>query len=248
MNHRYQIISVGQDHKTVKGEKYGYLTGVIYLQPYRFEGQNLCPKASAGCIKSCLFTAGMGKFNNVIEARQRKTRLFVNEYEKFMQQLVWDIEMLTLQAKQKNMIPVVRLNGTSDILWEKRQFNGKTLFELFPEVQFMDYTKIAKRFDEPLPANYHLTFSRTEKNAADCERLLSKGFNVAVVYRVENKKVLKRDWPTKIPAVFSVNTAAFPTVNGDDSDLRFTDGAGKIVMLTAKGRAKKDESGFVVNL
>ena len=35
-------------------------------------------------------------------------------------------------------------------------------------------------------------------------------------------------------------------VNGDNSDVRFIDPKGVIVGLIAKGKAKKDESGFVI--
>ncbi len=77
--------------------------------------------------------------------------------------------------------PAIRLNGTSDIIWEKK---FPELFFLFPQVIFYDYTKISKRFSSNwlLPKNYFLIFSRTEDNDPECEKLLKQGHNVAVVF------------------------------------------------------------------
>ena len=60
--------------KTVKGEKQGFLTGILYLKPYTSGGhKNVCPSATLGCISGCLNSAGRGRFDLVQNGRQRKT-------------------------------------------------------------------------------------------------------------------------------------------------------------------------------
>jgi hypothetical protein len=124
----------------------------------------------------------------------------------------------------------VRLNGTSDINWERY-----SVIQAFNKVQFYDYTKNYFRMnlflDGKLPSNYSLTFSRSETNENDCISILKRGGNVAVVFR---SKVLPTHWQ------------GFPVINGDENDLRFLDPKGVVVGLTAKGKAKSDTSGFVV--
>jgi hypothetical protein len=127
------------------------------------------------------------------------------------------------------MIPAFRLNGTSDIRWETVPVNGATnLMSLFPNVQFYDYTKHENRRN--LPANYHLTVSRSETNEAN---VFALPYNVAVVF---NSKTLPAEYNGR------------PVVNGDDTDLRFLDPTGVVVGLTAKGKAKKDPTGFTVRV
>ena len=124
------------------------------------------------------------------------------------------------------MIPVVRLNGTSDILWEL----NSDIIQSFPNLQFYDYTKISKRFSFAIPANYHLTFSLSESNDNDALKVLGLGHSIAAVFRDSN-----------LPDTFM----GYPVTNGDTTDLRFLDAKGVIVGLKAKGKAKKDTSGFV---
>lgn len=225
--------------KTTKGESLGYLTGIAYLAPSTLSGKgNTCVMASKGCKQSCLFSAGRGKFNNVKKARLNKTELFFDDLEFFMQSLVNDIIKTVNKAKKQGLIPCIRLNGTSDIRYETiRNNQGKNIFELFPNVQFYDYTPDHTRLKALTGywKNYHLTFSRKESRAnhIQCERMLAMGVNVACVY-LDNEKALKN-----IPN----------TIDGDKHDLRFLDGKfpqGKIIVLKAKGEAKKDLSGFVI--
>jgi hypothetical protein len=122
-------------------------------------------------------------------------------------------------------------------MWEDIQlFKGTNLFQHFPETQFYDYTKSFQRMAKFLgkhnefPSNYHLTFSRSENNDAKCQMVLAMGGNVAVVFRNQLPKTWK----------------GFEVVNGDDTDLRFLDKHGVVVGLIEKGKAKKDESGFVL--
>ena len=129
--------------------------------------------------------------------------------------------------KKKNSC--FRLNLTSDLPWENM------VIKHFPDSQFYDYTKHLKRFvaylEGKLPSNYHLTYSRDETTPDTLiKSLCASGGNVAVVFRGS----LPKTW------------LGIEVIDGDDSDLRFKDGNGKIVGLLEKGLAKKDETGFVV--
>ena len=219
-----------QNYKTTKGEKLGYLTGILYLAPAKISGYEVCPKRSEGCTKACLYTAGMGAFSNVQIARINKTKLFFEDRDTFMDQLRKDIKSLIKKAKKLNMIPAVRLNGTSDIEWTRF-----TLMNEFPEIQFYDYTKVLNRLTKELPKNYHITFSKNEANDADCTSALKLGVNVAVVFNTKRGEALPESWN------------GFPVADGDDTDLRFLDPKGGYVIgLRAKGQARKDTTGFVV--
>lgn len=221
--------------KTQKGVKHGYLTYILHLAPADLSGViNTCPKATLGCKMGCLNTAGHGgmftdvKDSVVQQARIRKTKWFATGRESFLDALVYDIDRAVKQATKKGLIPVFRLNGTSDLSWEKYKINGKTIFELFPTVQFYDYTKVLHRKVGHIH-NYHLTFSRAESNQVDVDTAIAAGMNVAYVF-------------DKTPTTYNDMTV----FDGDDTDLRFLDPTGVIVGLKAKGRARKDTSGFVV--
>lgn len=220
--------------KIRKGEKIGFRTFGIPLAPASLSGFNVCKDASAGCAAACLNTAGMGAFSNVQNSRIEKTRLFFKDKAVFLSQLIKEITAAVKSAEKQNLTAVFRLNLTSDLPWEKIKLNGKSVFDLFPQVTFYDYTKSPERMTAflagEMPKNYHLTFSKSETNGAIAESILKSGGNVAMVFR----KSLPSKW------------LGAEVVNGDETDLRFLDGAGKIVGLVEKGKAKKDESGFVI--
>jgi hypothetical protein len=161
------------------------------------------------------------------EARKRKTRFFFEDRENFLATLKDDIRKAIRQSEKKGLIPVFRLNGTSDISWEKYG-----VIQEFPNVQFYDYTKILGRKVNGL-ANYHLTFSAADGNDLDVLRAIKEGYNIATVFGI------KKNSP--MPETYN----GVPVFNGDDSDLRFLDPKGVVVGLYAKGKAKKDTSGFV---
>lgn len=175
-----------------------------------------------------------GKLHNRIQsARIARTRLFFEDRTAFMTQMVKEIKSQIKVAKKNDLIPVFRLNGTSDLRWElfPVTVDGKeysNVISAFPDIQFYDYTKIPNRRD--LPKNYHLTFSLAESNKENAITALMKGYNVAAVFRTAT-----------LPRVFMGRRV----VNGDTTDLRFLDPQGVIVGLKAKGKAKKDTSGFV---
>ena len=226
------LLSVSSDFKTKKGEKLGFLTGILYLMPTK----KLCPFASiAGCSEACLVSAGRGAFNSVKNARINKGELFENDQEYFMLSLIHDIKALERKAKREKLTPLVRLNGTSDINYLKIKINGKTIFEHFPHIQFYDYTKNCLTAIKNTYSNYDITFSYSALPAYDkyVKIAIKSGVRMAVVFRDKNK----------IPSTF----LGLNVVNGDNSDVRHLDNQGVIVALYAKGKAKKDDSGFVVD-
>lgn len=214
--------------KLLKGNPRGYMSFVLHLAPGDLSGYEVCIKRSAGCSAACLNTAGRGQQQSVQRGRVRKTVMYFEQRDEFMALLVNNIRRGIAQADRAGLDACFRLNGTSDIPWEKVRINGQTVFELFPEAQFYDYTKILGRRTAQYP-NYHLTFSRAENNDADVMKAIQKGMNVAVVFQ-------------EMPETY----LGLPVVSGDEDDLRFLDPKGVIVGLRAKGRARRDTSGFVV--
>lgn len=233
------VLSVSADSKTVKGQKLGVLTGILYLAPAKISGFEVCAKRSAGCTESCLYTAGRGAFNSTQVARVNKTLEFFNNRDTFMAVLVKNIISLQRKAIKNGLIPAVRLNGTSDIAFEKIRvirdgIEYRSVMVAFPDVQFYDYTKISGRKSAIALPNYHLTFSMAEDNDKEAFKAIKEGYNVAVVLNLKKTESKPLTW------------AGYPVIDGDDSDVRFFDEkGGHIVALTAKGMAKKDTTGFV---
>ncbi len=221
--------------KIQKGSKLGYLSFILHLAPADLSGKEVCPKRTAGCTAACLNTAGRGGMfrkgentNIIQQARIRKTKMFFEDRAGFMAQLIKDIELGIKQAARLGLTPVFRLNGTSDLAWEKYAVPGaRNIFDLFPTVTFYDYTKVLGRKVADIP-NYDLTFSAADGNDADVKKAIAAGMNVAMVF-------------DKLPDTYMGR----PVINADDTDLRFLDPRGVICGLKAKGRAKKDTSGFV---
>jgi hypothetical protein len=202
----------------MKGEKKGYLSFVLHLAPADVSGKEVCPKRTAGCTAACLNTAGRGgmfkkgETTNVIQqARIRKTKMFFEQREEFMAALEADIKLGIKQAEKKGLIPAFRLNGTSDLAWEKYG-----IIQKFPDVQFYDYTKVLGRKTGDLK-NYHLTFSNADGNINDVLAAKQAGLNIAVVF--------KKELPEK--------HLGLKVINGDDTDLRFLDEKKVIVVSLA---------------
>lgn len=232
--------------KTVKGEALGFLTAIMHLAPAtlakvftrRGNLRTMCAKASPGCAAVCLNSAGRGRMDRVQEARIRKTRLFWADLPRFVALLEDDIRAHVRKALRERLTPAVRLNGTSDVLWERV---APEIFETFPDVQFYDYTKIPGRVT---PGNYHLTFSRSETNDVECAAELAGGRNVAAVFAPSATLAEGLTWAMERYGDHAQRIVAFSM---DDTDLRFLDPPGPgIGMLLAKGDAKRDTSGFVV--
>jgi hypothetical protein len=238
-----KLLSVGNP-KTLKGMKQGFNTYIMHLAPADVSGYQTCPKATVGCKAACLNTAGRGGMfkkgettNTIQKARIRKTKMFFENRQEFMADLVKDIELAIKQSIKKDLIPVIRLNGTSDLSFEKYEVirNGvlyRNIFAAFSDIQFYDYTKVLGRKVKDIQ-NYQLTFSAADGNDKDVESAMYNGMNVAVVFGI--KKTLP------MPEYYN----GVQVFNGDESDLRFLDPKNVIVGLYAKGKAKKDETGFV---
>jgi hypothetical protein len=257
MKPRFEKFLSHDNPKAVKAGAFGYLNGINYMAPHNLAGVgNLCSHASAGCISLCLgdHSGQAAMSQKVKQSRIFKARYFMRERPAFMAEFALHCAKLYRKAQAAGLKAVIRPNGSTDIAFEGvafeipesiaqkisgimgREFPAqkyRNIFEAFPEIQFLDYTKNAKRFERALPANYHLTFSLSETNRAEAEKVLKRGANVAVVFA------------DRIPPEYLEK----PTINGDDHDLRFLDPAGVIVGLSPKGnKAKKDKSGFVVRL
>lgn len=234
------LLTVGNP-KTAKGEARGYLTAVLHLAPANVAGLGtVCPKATAGCMATCLNTAGRGGImprgattNAIQEARKRRTAFYKLNRQGFEKALAQDIARHITRARRAGLTPCVRVNGTSDL-----PGLALAMADRFPDVQFYDYTKIP--FESAKASrtrkNYHLTFSRSESNGPDVARALACGVNVAVVFSTGRGRPLPKTW------------CGARVIDGDKHDLRFLDPRGVVVGLRAKGRARRDSSGFVVKV
>ena len=229
--------------KLDKGEKYGWLSAVLYLMPADFSGlANLCPMASEGCKASCLVTAGRASMarefdarglpvNTIMAARQRRTVEYLADREGFVRRFYPEVLTLINRAKRHGKRAALRLNGTSDIAWWRNAAVVELLKPLVDggKLVMYDYTKVAANLKRA-PSWYDLTLSRSERNAADVAAALENNCKVAVVFA------------GKLPATY----LGHRVVDGDAHDLTFLHNGPIILGLKAKGRAKKDETGFVV--
>ena len=224
--------------KIQKGTKRGYFTTIQHFAPSKLSGVNVCLDATPECIRFCLNKAGRGgifkageKTNIIQEARKNRTRMFNNDFQNYKPKLIKEITAHVKRATKLGLKPCVRLNGTSDLSWED---GFAPLFWRFEDVQFYDYTKSFDRMMRflkgPWPTkNYHLTFSRSELNDDECNKVLDAGGSVAVVF-------------DDVPDTFR-GRAVYP---GDDDDLRFLDPKGSWIGLKAKGKLARQESSFKV--
>jgi hypothetical protein len=153
-----------------------------------------------------------------------------------MLSLCADIWSLANKAKRIGLIPLVRPNGTSDIAFENIiVHDGKTIFQLFPDVQFYDYTKHpSRKLDGKTAGNYDLTYSFS---AITPKPISIKGLTnpnnsrTAVVFQKQSD----------IPNTFR----GWPVIDGDNTDVRHIEPKAVVVALYAKGKAKSDHGGFV---
>ena len=235
------------NHKIKKNIKEGYLTFSLNLAHSNLSGYNVCPKAQklqgsndhsttlnqerdpalAGCSFSCVGGGGLaGVYTAVLESRIKKTISFFKDRDYFLQALAYEIEKAIKQAKNKGLKPAFRLNAYSDILWERFKVkDNKNIFELFPGVEFYDYTKILNR---KTPPNYTLTYSHFG-NWKETAAALNQGLNVAVVFQ-------------ELPPYVNINKKLIPVIDGDVTDLRINEsvnGSNCIVGLKFKGSKKE---------
>lgn len=233
--------------KTMKGERLGYLTGILYMTPARTEtdGVNLCPAASPGCLSACLVTAGRGAFPAVASARAARRRLFLTDPDTFRAALCRDIEAVIRRARRAGMKPAFRLNGTTDVDWsgftdpfirENYFLGGESIPQRYKaDATFYEYSKVPKRFTRLVTESHglDLTFSLSENNSIHARRALADGWRVAAVFDVKPGEPKPSTWE------------GFPVTDGDAHDLTFLHPGGIVLGLSAKGRARRDSSGFV---
>lgn len=226
------LLTIGTNPKLAKSDNLGVgiLSAVLHLAPAMKSGYNACPWAKE-CIDPCLHTSGNPAYQSGKDAaRIARTRFFFEDRYNFMIMLVAEIAKFESDCIQSGFDCAVRLNGTSDIVWERV---APWLFTLFSKITFYDYTKGLKRMmrDWTMPPNYSLTFSRQSSTESDCVSVLENNGNVAVVFR----KSLPKQWK------------GFEVIDGTKDDLRFRDPKGVVVGLIALGKARTDKSGFVVD-
>jgi hypothetical protein len=232
-----KLLTVNGNPKLVKGDKLSdkYLSAIMHLSPIN---TRICPYQDiAKCKEACLNTAGRGGIfkkgettNTIQEARKRKTDLFLNDRATFMELLVKDIQAFVRKCERLGKKPCIRLNGTSDIQWELIPVdNYANIFEMFSDVQFYDYTKIPTRKVSHIK-NYHLTWSYSEANDKYARLFEQVPYNKAVVFH------------GGLPSIFK----GMKVIDGDTTDMRFLDKANRVIGLKAKGKARKDTSGFVI--
>ena len=212
----------------------------LNLAPAKISGYETCASRSIGCTDACLNEAGNPVFMpQKTLGRVNRTHLLFKEEAKFIAMITREIRNHEILCKKYDLKPVIRLNTTSDVMFERKKFS---FMQNFPNVQFYDYTKhfnrVMKSLKGQLPDNYNLTFSRNEKNDFQATQVLKAGGNVAVVFRKELPETYK----------------GFKVINGDLHDLRFLDQKNVVVGLKEKltlnkaGKLDRDTSGFVVDL
>ncbi len=217
--------SVASSSKIAKGLKYNEMTYILYLAPAEQSGYNVCPGSTAECREACLTESGHNRIdvkkNAINKARIKKTKLFFEHREFFMGWLVAEISKAKADAIAKGFTFSVRLNGTSDIQPTLFKFNGKVIFDIFNEVTFYDYTKVANRFKLlDKYSNYDLTYSFSGYNMLQSLELLenNKG-RVAMVF--EGKQL-------------PISFMGYKVIDGDAYDMRHLDETGVIVGLKFK--------------
>jgi len=216
-----------ENAKASKSIEYGYLNFILYLAPHTLSGWNVCAGSSPECREDCLYGSGFGRFPQVKRSRINKTKRYFVDRENFLSDLREDILRGIKYSKSENLIPAIRLDGTSDL------FLARHFVDLYNEAVFYDYTKVYNRFNKivDLP-NYDLTFSFSGRNKSNCLKALANGKNVAVAFKNCLPKTL---W-------------SYPVVDGDKHDLRFLDPKGSVVGLTPKGQGVKSvDSRFFID-
>lgn len=217
--------SIASSSKIQKGLKYNEATYILYLSPASQSGYNVCPMSTAECRQACLNESGHNrmdvKHNRINKSRIAKTKMFFEHREFFMQWLVRELNVARTTAKNKGYSFSVRLNGTSDLNPEQFVLEGKNILQLFPDVQFYDYTKVFNRARLlEKYSNYDLTFSYSGENKLECLNILAENKGrVAIVF--EGKT---------LPLLWN----GFPVIDGDTYDMRYKDSTGVVVGLTFK--------------
>lgn len=217
--------SVGQSMKMRLSLEHNVATYCIYLAPSNLSGYKVCPNDKY-CKQFCLNGSGQNKadvlsrgeqHSLINQSRIKKTRLFYQNRDLFMQIMIKEIELAQERARKNNMEFSVRINGTSDLSPLLFKYEGKNILEWFPDVMFYDYTKVPNRFKLLSQyKNYDLTFSFNGYNWTDCEDFLKKGGKVAVVFDTDT-----------LPTSYR----GYRVVDANSYDMRYKDDKGTIMGL-----------------
>jgi len=233
--------NIGSSAKTTRSKDFSHqYTYAVYLSPANVSGYNVCPFSTKECRLGCLATSGRAKIeyhtgtSMIADARKKKTILFHENKDFFMQWLIAEIKSGKAKADRDGFFFSVRLNATSDIDWNEVYYKGFNIFEIFPDIVFYDYTKNHNKFDN-IAKNYHLTYSYTGRNWNQSKKLLDKGFNIAVVFNVKKESDLPLTWN------------GYKVVNGDLTDYRIDDAKGIIVGLKWKNIGNKAVNNEIKN-
>ena len=233
--------SVNMTSKHKKGFNYKELNYSLYLSPADSSGYEVCPGRTEECTRLCLNESGKNTMPQKVKgdiintARIKKTRLFVEEREFFTRWIIDEIRAAKAKVDKLGYGFSVRINNTSDINparlfiesnYQEHGTIGKNILEVFPDVQFYDYTKIISRINlSKLYPNYDITFSYTGYNLPECLDLLSKGVRVAMVFK-------------EVPEEYM----GYKVIDGDLFDGRFKDEKNDIVGLKFKRVRNKLET------
>ena len=231
---------LGSNFKVQKGEGGGVLTTIMHLAPAWESGFNTCPFAT-NCANVCITNTGQLVTNMAYVARVSKTALWNLFPGAFLDQLEMELRQHIYLAGVKGMSPAVRLNGTSDVAWERHGIVDKV-----PNLQWYDYTKWPLEHRRPRP-NYRLTYSLSEspKSMRQAIKYLKAGQNAAVVVQSEGGTTRTHSKAAAAALLERGEFHGFPVCDGDKDDVRFQDPPGHWVVLYAKGPATRDLSGFV---
>ena len=230
------------NYKSNKNIDLGYHTYFLSLAHSDISGYNVCPMANklkAGeqnknkstCSSVCVGYNGFANiYKSIMKARIRKTKMFFESRNEFMQLLIKDIQSAINYSLKRGFIPTFRLNTYSDIKFENikvihNDIEYNNIFEIFSEYKFYDYTKLTNR---KTPSNYELTYSYYGNKKA-FKKTLNTNQNIAVVFEKLPKKYNNRI-----------------VIDGDKTDLRLKDNDGlrSIVGLKFKGSKKALQDGI----
>jgi hypothetical protein len=221
--------------KMMKSYTKNVATYCVYLAPATMAGRtkkgtriNVCPM-SQHCKELCLNSAGHNKADILSNGKEnikqslinisriKKTKLFYNDRDTYMDILIHEINRDRSYAERHGMEFSVRLNGTSDLSPEIMKKDGKNILEIFPDVQFYDYTKVYNRTKlMKFYPNYDITFSYDGYNWDQCEQFLNDGGKVAVVFDSET-----------MPKTYK----GYKVIDANGYDMRYLDPKGCIMGL-----------------
>lgn len=210
---------LGSGTKTEKGEGFGYLTAVVYMSPAREAFQDgdrrtLCPMATDACSAACLGSkAGRMIMAPVKASRLWKATLYLGARRLWRELAEAEVASFQGTAERAGLRPVVRIDGSTDT------GEGARMVQRFPRVTFYDYTKVSSRaLAHAGDASYRVTFSYSGRNLEEARSVLAAGGSVAVVFSTSKGEALPTEWE------------GARVIDGDETDLRFTDPSGAIVV------------------